>query len=322
MSQPATILRDPEQPAAPADAFADALLRMARRVDPDVTAITGIARVSAGATLETWSLDAERPAGALPLILRRSPGQRASASLPLTTEAAVLGAAAGQHLPVPRVWHVLSPDDALGDGFLMERIEGETLPRRIIRDAAYAGARDMLARQIGDALARLHAASTDALPPLPVSDARTQLDRIEAEIARPDVQPRPVFELAVKWLRQRVPEAVEPRLVHGDFRIGNLIVGPDGLRAILDWEVAHLGDPAEDLAWMQVPPWRFGVLDKPVGGVGQAADVYASYAARAGAPVDVARVRFWQVFGACAGASPPRAWWHGCAATILRSNAR
>lgn len=279
------------------DGFTAALLSMAQRVDPSVTAIARLARVSAGATLETWSLDAERPIGVLPLILRRSPGQRASGSLPLSTEAAVLRAAAAQGLAVPSVWHVLTPEDALGDGFLMERIEGETLPRRIIRDGAYARARTVLAQQIGEALARLHQVPTGALPALPTSDAETQLSRIEAEIARPERQPRPVFELAAKWLRQRLPDPVEPRLIHGDFRSGNLIVGEEGLRAVLDWEVAHLGDPAEDLAWMQIPPWRFGVLDQPVGGFGQPQDVYASYSARSGAPVDVSRVRFWQVLG-------------------------
>lgn len=280
-----------------ADRFAAALLAMARRVDPAVKAITGIARVSAGATLETWSLDAERSNGSVLLILRRSPGTRAGTSLPLATEAEVLRAAAAQRLAVPDVWHVLSPEDELGEGFLMRRIAGETLARRIIRDAPFAEARQRFASQVGETLGRLHGLTTDQLPPLPRSDAATQLARMEAELAKPDAQPRPVFELALRWLHRRMPAPVAPRLVHGDFRIGNLIVGEDGLRAVLDWEVAHLGDPAEDLAWLQIPPWRFGMLDRPVGGVGRAEDLYEAYAAVAGEPVDVERVRFWQVLG-------------------------
>ncbi|SEJ66034.1 Predicted kinase, aminoglycoside phosphotransferase (APT) family [Sphingomonas sp. OV641] len=277
--------------------FLASLLAMAQRVDPSVTAITGLARVSAGATLETWALDAERPGGGLPLILRRSPGTRAGTSLPLSTEAEVLRAAGRQELAVPAVWHVLRPEDELGDGFLMNRIPGETLARRIIRDAAYAGARQVFAAQIGTTLGKLHDLAADRLPTLPYSDARTQLARMTAELAKPGVQPRPVFELAIKWLEAKLPEPVDPRLVHGDFRLGNLIVGENGLRAVLDWEVAHLGDPAEDLAWLQIPPWRFGVLGRPVGGVGRAEDMYAAYAAETGRPVDVERVRFWQVLG-------------------------
>lgn len=296
-AQPRSTHTDVPPPAGGNDRFTAALLAMARHVDPSVSAITGVSRVSAGATLETWALDAEHPAGTVPLILRRSPGARAGTSLPLTTEAEVLRAAARQQLAVPSVWHVLRPEDELGDGFLMNRIPGETLARRIIRDDAYAKARSVLAKQIGTTLGKLHDLAHDQLPTLPRSDASTQLARMEAEMSKPGVQPRPVFELAVKWLQARVPEPVPPRLVHGDFRIGNLIVGEDGLRAVLDWEVAHIGDPAEDLAWLQIPPWRFGVLDRPVGGVGRAEDLYAAYAAETGRPVDVDRIRFWRVLG-------------------------
>lgn len=278
------------------DELQAALLALAQRVDATVTAITGLARVSAGATLETWALDAERAGGSTPLILRRSPGQRAGTSLPLATEAAVIEAAASEGLRVPVVWHVLAPGDGLGDGFLMERIAGETIPRRILRNLAAPAARDQLVSQLGDTLAGLHALPIDRLPELRFSDAGIQLDYIEAEYRRQD-QRRPVFDLALKWLQARRPDPVPGRLVHGDFRNGNIIVGDDGLRAVLDWEIAHLGDPAEDLAWIQLPPWRFGELDRPVGGLGQVEPFYAAYSARSGQPVDIARVRFWQVFG-------------------------
>jgi len=109
--------------------------------------------------------------------------------------------------------------------------------------------------------------------------------------------PRPVFELALRWLRDRDPgPAPEVTLVHGDFRHGNLIIGPDGVRAVLDWELAHLGDPMEDLGWICVNSWRFGEIDKPVGGFGTREDLFAGYEA-AGRRADPARVKFWEVMG-------------------------
>ncbi len=109
--------------------------------------------------------------------------------------------------------------------------------------------------------------------------------------------PRPVFELALRWLRERDPgPSDEVTLVHGDFRHGNLIIGPDGLRAVLDWELAHLGDPMEDLGWVCVNSWRFGEIDKPVGGFGSREELFAGYEA-AGRRVDPDRVMFWEVMG-------------------------
>ena len=109
--------------------------------------------------------------------------------------------------------------------------------------------------------------------------------------------PRPVFELALRWLSNHDPgPSAEVTLVHGDFRHGNLIIGPDGVRAVLDWELAHLGDPMEDLGWVCVNSWRFGEIDKPVGGFGSREELFAGYA-EGGRRADPARVRFWEVMG-------------------------
>ena len=109
--------------------------------------------------------------------------------------------------------------------------------------------------------------------------------------------PRPVFELALRWLREHDPgPSREVTLVHGDFRHGNLIIGPDGVRAVLDWELAHSGDPMEDLGWVCVNSWRFGEIDKPVGGFGTREELFAGYE-EAGRRVDPDRVKFWEVMG-------------------------
>lgn len=303
-------------------AFAAALLAMARRRDPAVTAIEGIARVSAGATLETWALDAVRADGSVPLILRRSPGNRAGTSVTLDCEAEVLRAVGAAGLAVPEVWHVLTAEDGLGEGFLMRRIAGETVPRRIIRAVEASGTGERLVAQLGDALALLHATPPEGLPPLVTTDARTALDQLEEGMSRPGAQPRPVFELALRWLRRRLPDPVTPALVHGDFRNGNIIVGPDGLGAILDWEIVHWGDPAEDLAWIELPPWRFGILEKPVGGLGSRNSFHAAYAARSGRPIDPARVDFWRILGSLRwgiGTAAMIEWFHGHDPSVERA---
>jgi aminoglycoside phosphotransferase (APT) family kinase protein len=111
--------------------------------------------------------------------------------------------------------------------------------------------------------------------------------------------PHPVFELAFRWTQDRLPDAESTRetLVHGDFRHGNLMIGPDGVRGVLDWEISHRGDPLEDLGWLCVNSWRFGNIDLPVGGFGLREDLFAGYEAAGGGRVDPERVRFWEVVG-------------------------
>jgi aminoglycoside phosphotransferase (APT) family kinase protein len=199
-------------------------------------------------------------------------------------------------LPSPRVMHVLKPEDQLGTGFIMARIEGETIARRILRDAQFAKARPLLARQLGAIIAGIHGLDPSKLPELRRMTSTKEIADLEREYRSFD-WPRPVFELALRWLRDHDPgPSPDVTLVHGDFRHGNLIIGPDGVRAVLDWELAHLGDPMEDLGWICVNSWRFGEIDKPVGGFGTREELFAGYE-QAGRRVDPARVMFWEVMG-------------------------
>jgi aminoglycoside phosphotransferase (APT) family kinase protein len=287
-----------EDPMANDDPAA-CLLGAARRAVPSAITVQQARRLSSGANQETWAFDVERPDGITPLILRRARGgylQRKTA-IGLEAEASVIIAAHANSVVVPEVLYVLQPDDGLGTGFLMRRIDGETIPRKILRDAQFASIRDSLARQCGKILATIHAVPTAALPQL----ARfTPSERVEwlsgHQLATEQV--RPVFSYAFRWLRANIP-AVGDRLslVHGDFRNGNLIIGPEGIRAVLDWENAHLGDPAEDLGWLCVASWRFGNLDRPVGGFGSREDLLTAYNAAGGVPIDVDRLLFWEVYG-------------------------
>ncbi len=219
------------------------------------TGIVGAVRLSGGASQETWSFDIVHPDGNIGAILRRAPqgyGAAPARAAGLNAEAVLMRLAHSAGVPSPRVLHVLQPQDDLGTGFIMARVEGETIPRKILRDDQFAQARPKLARQLGKVLATIHGLSLQQLPELRRMTAAKEIAELERDY-RSFEWPRPVFELALRWLRERDPgPSEEVTLVHGDFRHGNLIVGPDGVRAVLDWELAHTGDPMEDLGWICV----------------------------------------------------------------------
>jgi len=277
-------------------AIGEALRRVLTRLDPQIKDVANLTRLSAGATNETWSLDVVRDAGVEPLILRRSAVGRGPGVLSLQAEAQVLSTVHGRAVPVPEVRYVLAPEDELGEGFLMERIAGATLPGKILRDPALAPVRSQLARQLGTIAAAIHAIDLSHLPHLPLLDAQRQVQHLHSQYQAQET-PRPVFELAFRWLREHLPSAVPAVLVHGDYRHGNLIVGARGVHAVLDWELAHVGDPVEDLAWLCIPPWRFGELDQPVGGFGRREDLLEAYESASGLSVDPARLEWWDVLG-------------------------
>jgi aminoglycoside phosphotransferase (APT) family kinase protein len=261
-----------------------------------VVAIDGLRRLSGGASRETWAFEATVEDGSRRrLILRRDPPGPARTGMGprMGMEAKLLAAAAKAGVPVPEI--VVTSDDpaVLGSAFLvMTHVEGETIPRRILRDDAYAGARPLLAGQCGTVLAALHRIPADAVPELVAEDQveqfRTMLDSLG--------EPHPTFELAFRWLEQNRPEPSPPVVVHGDFRNGNIMVGPDGVRAVLDWELAHLGDPLEDLGWLCVKAWRFGVA-KPVGGFGEYGELIDAYEAAGGRTVDRDVLHWWETLG-------------------------
>lgn len=262
------------------------------------TGVSNAARLSGGASQETWSFDIVHPGGNIGAILRRAPqGHGASPrAVGLDVESVLMQRAFDAGVPSPRVLYVLRPQDELGTGFMMARVEGETIPRKILRDAQFAEARPKLARQIGGILAGIHGLDLALLPSLRPMTAAKEIEELERDYRSFD-WPRPVFALALRWLREHDPgPSDEVTLVHGDFRHGNLIIGPDGVRAVLDWELAHTGDPMEDLGWVCVNSWRFGEIDKPVGGFGTREELFAGYEA-AGRRVDPDRVKFWEVMG-------------------------
>ncbi len=267
-------------------------------------AIEGLRRVPGGASRETWSFDARLGDGpARALILRRDPG-RTSVGSDRAMEFRVLRAAHAAGVPVPEVlW--LGDDPAVLDGrfFVMERIEGETLARRLLREPAYAVARGAMTGQLGTILARIHAVPLDAVAMAGLPGLGDERHPAALELARYEElyrtlapEPHPVIEYGFRWLGRRLPPSRRRVLVHGDYRIGNVLFGAEGVRVVLDWEQAHVGDPMEDLGWMCVRAWRFG-SPLPVGGIGEREEFFRAYERAGGGEVDPEVVRFWEALG-------------------------
>ena len=249
-----------------------------------VERIDGLRRLSGGASRETWSFDIPDAEGNSALILRRDPPGAPKGGM--RRERALLDAAAKAGVPVPRV---VDGDDS---SIIMERLAGETIPRRILRDDDYAAARPVLAAQCGEVLAALHRIPVADIPDLEQADQVAQFRELLDTLG----EPHPTFELAFRWLEANRPQVGDPVVVHGDFRNGNLIVGPEGIRAVLDWELAHAGDPMEDLGWLCVKSWRFGAAP-PVGGFGSYDQLVDAYEAAGGGPVDRGALRWWEMLG-------------------------
>ncbi|THD58107.1 phosphotransferase family protein [Phenylobacterium sp.] len=274
---------------------------LARRLGGEDAVLAAAERLSGGASMETWAFSMEIPGQRRrDLILRRRSAPfdpDASRSTSLAAEAALIRAVRLQGAPAPPLVHLCDDEDGLGECHVTERIVGEALGRRIVADPRFDAVRPGLARQCGEVLAQIHATPPPAAAELKTADFLVELGRYE-DIYRASGAERPVLELAFQHLKASAPEPVDLVLLHGDFRNGNLMISPEtGVAAVLDWELSHIGDPAEDLGWICVNSWRFGRPDRPVGGFGDYADLLAGYEAAGGRPVPLRRVRAWQALG-------------------------
>jgi aminoglycoside phosphotransferase (APT) family kinase protein len=270
--------------------------------------IEGLRLLTGGASRQTWSFDAiveyaDGQVATLPLVLRSDPREGPQGLMDRSLEYRVIGAAYAEGVLAPKTYFL--GDDSLGvPFFIMERIEGETIPRRLFRDSAYSQTRQVMAKQLGARLAPIHHVPIEkhrleglSAPQAGNSPAEEEVNRYEQMYHTMAREPHPTFELAFRWLRQHLPLQQEQVLVHGDYRMGNIIFGPEGVRGILDWELAHIGDPMEDLGWICVRSWRFGNDHLPIGGVGTREEFQHAYEEAGGYAVDPRRVHFWEIFG-------------------------
>ena len=286
-----------------AESVAAVLAAAAGRHFGGIAVIEGLSRESGGASRQTWRFDAVAAGRRHELILRRDPpslgktDRERSVAIDRATEFRVLAAAHKAGVQAPEPLFELAAGDGLGEAFVMRRASGTAIARKLLRDAAYDSARGKIAGQLGEILARLHATDPVTLPPLVRREAADHIASLRRSLD--DLgQAQPVFELALSWLDRRKPPPLDrPVLVHGDYRTGNYLADETGVTAILDWELAHLGDPIEDLGWLCVKSWRFGAIDRPAGGFGSREELWAAYQRAGGRPVDPQRAHWWEVFG-------------------------
>jgi aminoglycoside phosphotransferase (APT) family kinase protein len=243
--------------------------------------VTDLRRLLGGASQQIWAFRLD----GRPLVLRRA----ASSTLHvgrMQAEAAVLRRVGKSGMRVPEV--VESGDDFV----VMTWLDGETIARRVLRDERFATARTRLVAQCAQQLAILHRLSPEEFPELARADPLAEMRTVVDEVA----EPHPALELGFLWLNSHRPPPRSDAVVHGDFRLGNLMVDDDGLAGVLDWELAYIGDPVADLGWMCVRSWRFGA-EAPVAGLGSRQELLDAYERAGGEPVSLSELHWWEVLG-------------------------
>ncbi|WP_432201973.1 phosphotransferase [Erythrobacter sp. W53] len=249
-----------------------------------------IERLTGGATMESWRFTS----GGEPHVLRRAPSLEFMNDRPFghDVEAAVIRAAHAAGVRAPEVILELDPRDGIGSGFVMRALPGTPDPRAIL-------AMETPEALLGDLavdLAKIHALDEvglpDAIPTLDYAEGVAVL-RAQFEEAGGD---RPIIALGLKWLMDNLPAPISPVLNHGDYRLGNILAEDGRLTGVLDWELAHFGDPHEDLAFGCMAVWRFARYDRPALGLGSLEDYFAAYEAAGGVKVDRGRFRFWTIY--------------------------
>lgn len=261
--------------------------------------IAELRRLSGGASRETFSFvfQPAEVAGAEPtlepMILQRVRPGPVAGSFAMEAEAALLRAADAAGVPVAMVIDASDDSTVIGAPFIVvRRLDGETIARRILRDDSFASARERLMEQCAVALARAHTISPTDVPALVAQDQLGSLVGLY-DMLEPTMGPHPAFELAFRQLERSRPSARDDVVLHGDFRLGNLLVDANGLVAAIDWELAHLGDPLEDLAWFSIRAWAFGGPGQ-VAGVGSVEQLARAYERAGGADVDRAALHWWR----------------------------
>ena len=289
------------------DDIADSLCRAFKRATGDRVDIAGLKRLSAGASCESWAFDLIEPraSSTRPMILRRPPSDdpnleatalMAKFAPARDVEGTLLTALEKAGLPVPPVRLILEPEDQLGRGFVMDLLPGAPMPHRILDDPDYKRACRHLPTEIARFRADLTQAKTVAKDLLPDQGIDEQLTLFRDIIEALGVA-NPGLEYGMAWLADHRPKTGGRALVHGDFRLSNWLVTPDGLSAVIDWELAHIGDPLEDLGWLCIRSWRFSRPERPAAGLTDRQTLLRAYRAVGGGDVSLADLLFWEVLG-------------------------
>ena len=270
---------------------------------PGFQQLVSAERLSGGASQETYRLIVRNNGEEQLLAMRRAVCGHTVEKGPgypgLDVEALLMQSARAAGVPAPQVYYVLTANDGLGEGFIMEWLGGETLGARIVKIPELESIRPRLASICGEVLAKIHRINPESSGLDQVLQVITPRQQVEQTLARyRDYQsPQPVIDYTGRWLLDNLPEDYTPALVHTDYRNGNIMISPNGVEAVPDWEMAYIGDPMRDLGWICTNSWRFGRSELPVGGFGSYDDFFAGYERISGVPVDRERVKFWEIFG-------------------------
>ena len=252
--------------------------------------------LTGGASKEIWKFEVSNAKQSTKMILRRGSGIEGPLAIKTADEARIQKEVIKVGAPVPIILAVSKNEEELGDSYIMHFVEGESIARKILRDKEYKKALPILAYQCGEAIAKIHNVDINNFSFLPKKPAEDQLEDLYSTYQSFE-QPSPVFEYAYLWLKEQDFGNFQESLVHGDFRLGNIIVNADGLQSIIDWELAHIGNPLQDLGWVCGNSWRFGKNDKVVGGFGELEDLLEGYNSISKLKVNKEMVKCWQVFG-------------------------
>ena len=275
--------------------LASALSRKLLEVDIEGK-ISNLEPLTGGASKEIWKFEVSNAKQSKKMILRRGSGIEGPLAIKTADEARIQKEVIKVGAPVPIILAVSNNEEELGDSYIMHFVEGESIARKILRDKEYKKALPILAYQCGEAIAKIHNVDINNFSFLPKKPAEDQLEDLYSTYQSFE-QPSPVFEYAYLWLKEQDFGNFQESLVHGDFRLGNIIVNAEGLQSIIDWELAHIGNPLQDLGWVCGNSWRFGKNDKVVGGFGELEDLLEGYNSVSKLKVNKEMVRCWQVFG-------------------------
>ena len=261
--------------------------------------VSGLMQLSGGASMESWQFSFADHR----YILRRLPGlvmqddlPEGVATVPLRDQAVLMQHVLSQSVLVPQVIAILEQQDDMGDGFIMACVEGEALPQRLLADPCYADAMANLSEHCARELARIHATPIANLPVTLLAQTPRDVLEEQAQFYRAYGAPHPVYSLAFAWLSEHCPVASNQVLLHGDFRLGNFLVDHHGLTSVLDWELAHIGDPLQDIAFLCTPSWRFGRYQQEAGGFTSLESWLADYERAAGVEVNKVDLSWWLIF--------------------------
>ncbi|MEO8609793.1 MAG: phosphotransferase family protein [Chloroflexota bacterium] len=282
--------------------LAEYLEAVTQKDDVDIEALQPLA---GGASRDSWLVKAKVGSDIQQFVLRRDLATTMyDKALARDQEFLVMKAVceSGVLAPRPR-WYCLEPAILDQPFFIMDFVDGISIGTQVVNQPELAVARTALPGQMGEQLAKIHALDTTQNklgflphPRVGFSPAQEAIAQIRGMILKLAVH-NPVFEFGLRWLQQNAPKTDKPVFLHGDFRVGNFLVGEKGLNGIIDWEFARIGDPLEDLAWPCLRDWRYGNGQLRLGGIGQREPFIQAYERGSGRAIDRKAVDYWEILG-------------------------